>query len=89
MFSRFVEIDTKEVSKQYNQAMQEILNSNMPEQVKQSRIAQLNSQMQDYQGKIDMANTERYQNKISQDTNKLQAYIDNNIDQSTREILKF
>lgn len=86
IFSRFVNFDDKEVSRNYASALQEIQNSNVPEQVKQTRAAELNAKYQDYQAKIDFANAQRYQNKLDQDTNKLQSYMDRNIDQATQDL---
>lgn len=86
LFTRFVDFDDKEVGRNLSLAIQQIQNSDMPEQVKQSRIADLNAQYKDYQGKIDFANNQRYQQKIDQDTAKLEAYQNANIDQAYRDI---
>ena len=86
LFTRFVDFEDKEVSKQYNLAMQQIMNSNMPEQVKQSQIANLNAKLQDYQGKQNLQRNQLYQQKLYQDTEKLQGYMDRNIDQATADL---
>lgn len=86
LFTRFVDFEDKEVSKQYNLSMQQIMNSNMPEQVKQSQIANLNAKLQDYQGKQDLQRNQLYQQKLMGDTEKLQGYMDRNIDQATADL---
>lgn len=89
IFSRFVDFEDKEVSRNYALNIQQIQNSNLPEQVKQSRIADLNAQLQDYQAKIDYSNVQRYEQKIGQDTEKLQSYINANIDQNYQDIERY
>jgi hypothetical protein len=86
MFTRFVDFEDKEVGKNYNLAMQQIMNSNMPEQAKQAQIANLNAKLQDYQGKQDLQRNQLYQQKLNQDTDKLQAYMDRNVDQATADL---
>lgn len=86
LFSRFVDFDDKEAGRNMALNIQQIQNSNMPEEVKQSRIADLNAQYKDYTAKIDFANAQRYEQKIGQDTEKLQNYINANIDQHYQDI---
>lgn len=86
LFSRFVDFDDKEAGRNMSLNIQQIQNSNMPEEVKQSRIADLNAQYKDYTAKIDFANAQRYEQKIGQDTEKLQNYINANIDQHYQDI---
>lgn len=86
LFTRFVDFEDKEVGKNYNLAMQQIMNSNMPEQAKQAQIANLNAKLQDYQGKQDLQRNQLYQQKLNQDTDKLQAYMDRNVDQATADL---
>lgn len=86
MFTRFVDFEDKEVGKNYNLAMQQIMNSNMPEQAKQAQIANLNAKLQDYQGKQDLQRNQLYQQKLNQDTEKLQTYMDRNVDQATADL---
>lgn len=89
LFSRFVDFDDKEASRNLSRNIQQIQNSNMPEQVKQSRIADLNAQYRDYIAKIDFANAQRYEQKIGQDTQKLQQYLDTNIDQHFQDVERY
>lgn len=80
LFTRFVEFDDKEVQRMYDKGIQQIQNSNLPEAQKQAQITELLSKYQDYQGKIDYNNLQRYEAKREGDTNKLQQYLDQNID---------
>lgn len=89
LFSRFVDFDDKEVGRNMALNVQQIQNSNMPEEVKQARIADLNSQYKDYQAKIDFGNAQRYEQKINQDTEKLQNYINANIDQQYQDLERY
>jgi len=80
IFTRFVDFDDQDVARTYSLRTQQIQNSNMPEQVKQAQLASLNSEYQDYQAKVDFANLQRYEQKREIDTEKLQNYMDRNID---------
>lgn len=80
LFTRFVDFDDKEVQRMYDKGIQQIQNSNLPEAQKQAQITELLSKYQDYQGKVDYNNLQRYENKREGDTNKLQSYLDQNID---------
>lgn len=86
LFSRFVESDDKEAERNLSLTIKQIQDSDMPEQVKQSRIADINAQYQDYKAKRDTSDAQRYQAKIEGDLNKLQAYSDRNIDQHRVDI---
>ena len=86
LFSRYVDFEDKTAAKMLDKSIQQIQNSNMPSQVKQSMIANAQAQFADQQGQHDMQNAQRYENKIQQDTNKLQSYLDSNIDQATQDI---
>ena len=80
LFTRFVDFDDQDVARSFSLRSQQIQNSNIPEQVKQAQLSALNSEYQDYQAKVDFANLQRYEQKREGDTNKLQQYLDNNID---------
>ena len=80
MFNRFYEFDNLETQRLANQQIQSIMNSNMPEQVKQAQIAQITAQSQDQQARVDFANAQRYEQKREADLAKLQSYTDANID---------
>lgn len=89
LFTRYVDFEDEDVNKMYNQSMMQIMNSNMPEQVKQSQIANLNSKLQEFQGKEDFARYQNYQQKLGLDTEKLQKYMDTNIDQQSADIERY
>ena len=80
LFTRFVDFDDKEVQRMYDKSIDQIQNSQLPEQVKQAQINEVLSKYQDYQGKVDYNNLQRYEQKREADTNKLQSYTDANID---------
>lgn len=80
MFNRFYEFDNKEVQRLANQQIQGIMNSNLPEAVKQAQIAEVTANSQDNQGRVDFANAQRYEGKREQDLSKLQTYQDANVD---------
>lgn len=80
LFTRFVDFDDKEVQRMYDKGIQQIQNSNVPEAQKQAQITELLSKYQDYQGKVDYNNLQRYEGKREGDTNKLQQYLDQNVD---------
>lgn len=80
MFNRFYEFDNLETQRLANQQIQSIMNSNMPEQVKQAQIAQITAQSQDQQARVDFANAQRYEQKREADLAKLQSYTDANLD---------
>lgn len=86
LFTRFVDFDDKEVQRMYDRNIQQIQQSNIPEQVKQAQIAELTSKYQDYQAKVDYGNLQRYEAKRERDTDKLQSYLDTNIDQRVADI---
>lgn len=86
LFTRFVDFDDKEVQRMYDKNIQQIQQSNLPEQVKQAQISALTSNYQDYQAKVDYGNLQRYENKRERDTDKLQRYLDTNIDQRVADI---
>lgn len=86
IFNRFVNFDDKEVGRSYAANAEAIQNSNVPESVKQAQLSSLNSKLQDYQAKIDFANAQRYENKLAGDNDKLQGYMDRNIDQATQDL---
>jgi hypothetical protein len=79
LFNRFVEFDNKEAGRQASLAIQQIQNSNLPEQVKQAQIANITAQSQDKENSVNFANQQRYENKLDADTNKLQSYLDRNV----------
>jgi hypothetical protein len=89
LFTRYVDFEDEDVNKMYNQSMMQIMNSNMPEQVKQSQIANLNSKLQEFQGKEDFSRYQNYQQKLGLDTEKLQRYMDTNIDQQSADIERY
>lgn len=89
LFTRYVDFEDEDVNKMYNQSMMQIMNSNMPEQVKQAQIANLNSKLQEFQGKEDFARYQNYQQKLGLDTEKLQKYMDTNIDQQSADIERY
>lgn len=80
MFNRFYEFDNLETQRLANQQIQSIMNSNMPEQVKQAQIAQITAKSQDQQARVDFANAQRYEQKREADLAKLQTYTDANLD---------
>lgn len=86
LFTRFVDFDDKEVQRMYDKNIQQIQQSNIPEQVKQAQISELTSKYQDYQAKVDYGNLQRYEAKRERDTDKLQSYLDTNIDQRVADI---
>lgn len=86
LFTRFVDFDDKEVQRMYDKNIQQIQQSNIPEQVKQAQINELTSNYQDYQAKVDFGNLQRYEAKRERDTDKLQRYLDTNIDQRVADI---
>ena len=89
LFSRFVDFDDKEAGRNFALNVQQIQNSNLPEEVKQARIADLNAQYRDHTAKVAFNNAQRYEQKINQDTEKLQRYIDTNIDQHFQDIERY
>ena len=86
LFKRFVEFDNKDIPKMYSLSIQQIQNSNLPQDVKDAKIAEINGKFQDYQSRVDFQNQQRYDDKLSQDVQTLQTYINNNIDQATQDI---
>lgn len=86
IFNRFVNFEDKNVSKQHAKAIESIQNSNVPEAVKQAQISALNASTQEYQAQVDFANVQRYEEKLGRDTEKLQGYMDRNIDIATNDI---
>lgn len=86
LFTRFVDFDDKEVQRMFDKNIQQIQQSNIPEQVKQAQISELTSKYQDYQAKVDYGNLQRYEGKRERDTDKLQRYLDTNIDQRVADI---
>lgn len=86
IFSRFFQYDDKESQKNFQLAIQQIQNSNMPEGVKQARIAEIAGQAAENQGKVDFTNAQRYDAKQEGDVNKLQQYIDNNNSQRNQDL---
>lgn len=89
LFSRFVEFDDKEAGRNLALNIQQIQNSNMPEEVKQARIADLNAQYKDHTAKVAFTNAQRYEQKLNQDTEKLQNYINNNVDQHFQDVERY
>ena len=89
LFSRFVDFDDKEAGRNLSLNIQQIQNSNMPEDVKQARIADLNASYRDHTAKVAFANAQRYEGKLNQDTEKLQSYINNNIDQHQQDVERY
>jgi hypothetical protein len=85
MFNRFYEFDNREAQRMADRQIQGIMNSNLPEQVKQAQIAAVTSQMQDQQGRVDFANAQRYEQKREMDLNKLQQYTDANLESRINE----
>ena len=80
LFTRFVDFDDKEAGRMFNQNIDQIQKSNLPEQVKQAQISELLGKYKDYQAKVDFNNLQRYEQKREADTNKLQQYLDMNTD---------
>lgn len=78
LFNRFVNFDNKEPGRNLSLSVQQIQNSNMPEQVKQAQIAQLTAQANEQQSQVDFGNQQRYEQKQERDINKLQQYQDRN-----------
>lgn len=78
LFNRFVNFDNKEPGRNLALSVQQIQNSNMPEQVKQAQIAQLTAQANEQQSQVDFGNQQRYEQKQERDINKLQQYQDRN-----------
>ncbi len=89
LFTRFVDFDDKEAGRNLSLSIQQIQNSNMPEDVKQARIADMNAQYQDHTAKVAFGNAQRYESKLNQDTEKLQTYINNNIDQHHQDVERY
>lgn len=89
LFSRFVEFDDKEAGRNLALNIQQIQNSNMPEEVKQARIADLNAQYKDHTAKVAFTNAQRYEQKLNQDTEKLQNYTNNNVDQHFQDVERY
>jgi len=86
IMSRFVDMDNKEAERSLSLAISQVQNSDMPEQVKQTRIAELNAQYQNNRAQLDLANTERYSQKINQDLSRLEGYQNANIDQHRNDV---
>jgi len=86
IFNRFYEFDDKEAQKMFSTQVQQINNSNLPEQVKQAQIAEITSNAADYQGKVDFANAQRYEGKREADLSKLQTYMDANIETKVQDL---
>ncbi len=86
IFNRFYEFDDKEAQKMFSTQVQQINNSNLPEQVKQAQIAAITANASDYQGKVDFANAQRYEQKRDVDLNKLQSYMDTNIETKVQDL---
>jgi len=78
LFNRYVQFDSKDAGRNLALQAQQIQNSNLPEAVKQARLAELSANSQMIQSNVDLTNQQRYEQKLAQDTNKLQQYIDKN-----------
>lgn len=89
IFDRFTDFDNQEISQQQALAIQNIQNSNMPEQVKQSMIANVTASAAQQQGKMDLANQGRYDQWRGAGLNKLQQYLDTNINQQAQDLDKY
>ena len=89
LFTRFVDFENKTAAKNLSLAIQQVQNSNLPENVKQARINNLTAQYQEQQSQSDLARNQVYQNKINQDTAKLQQYLDTNIDQHFQDVERY
>lgn len=86
LFTRFVNFDDKEAQRMFSLNIQQIQNSNLPEQVKRAQISELTSKYSDYQARQDFTNLQRYEAKRERDTEKLQKYKDVNIDQRIADV---
>lgn len=86
LFSRFVNFDDKEAQRMFSLNIQQIQNSNLPEQVKRAQISELTSKYSDYQSKQDLTNLQRYEMKRERDIEKLQKYKDFNVDQRISDV---
>ena len=80
LFTRFVEFDNTDDQQILSKSIQQIQNSNLPEQVKQSQIAQLNAQALENDSKVTLNNQARFEDKRERDTRLLNQYTDANID---------
>jgi hypothetical protein len=86
LFNRFYDYDNKETQRVAQTQINGIMNSNLPESVKQARIAEVTAQSQSNQSQVDFNNAQRYDQKQSADLNKLQGYQDSNIDARINDI---
>jgi hypothetical protein len=80
LFNRFYEFDDKESQRLAQRQIQGIMNSNLPEPVKQAQISEITGRAQDNQSKVNFQNAQRYEQNRDADLNKLQTYLDANID---------
>lgn len=89
MFRRFTDFDDQEISQQQAAAIQNVQNSKMPEQVKQSMIANITANAAKQQGAMDLQNQGRYDQWLEGNLNKLQGYADSNINQQAQDIDRY
>ena len=86
LFNRFYDYDNKESQRAAQTQINGIMNSNLPESVKQARIAEVTAQSQNNQSQVDFNNAQRYDQKQSADLNKLQSYQDSNLDARINDV---
>jgi hypothetical protein len=86
LFNRFYDYDNKETQRVAQTQINGIMNSNLPESVKQARIAEVTAQSQNNQSQVDFNNAQRYDQKQSADLNKLQSYQDANLDARINDV---
>jgi hypothetical protein len=86
IFSQYKRIEPKESQKALSLAINSLNNSNLPEQVKQSKIADLTSKFLDVQGQVDSQEAQRYQQFQDQNLSKLQSYMDINVDERYKNL---
>lgn len=86
IFSQYKRIEPKESQKALSLAINSLNNSNLPEQVKQSKIADLTAKFLDVQGQVDSQEAQRYQQFQDQNLSKLQSYMDINVDERYKNL---
>ena len=86
LFNRFYDYDNKESQRAAQTQINGIMNSSLPESVKQARIAEVTAQSQNNQSQVDFNNAQRYDQKQNADLNKLQSYQDSNLDARINDV---
>lgn len=72
-YTRFEPINTRAQERAFNSAKESIMNSNLPEQVKQAQLAQLNANLQDQVGNVALQNQ---QGDLANDNRNIEVYRD-------------